>query len=28
VKQFYVACGFSEADSAVMRLDVADPNRR
>lgn len=28
VRQFYVAAGFTEADSAVMRLDVADPTRR
>ena len=28
VRQFYIACGFAEADSAVMRLDIADPNRR
>lgn len=27
-RQFYLACGFTEADSAVMRLEVADPTRR
>jgi N-acetylglutamate synthase-like GNAT family acetyltransferase len=27
VRQFYVSCGFSEVDAAVMHLDLADPSR-
>lgn len=28
VRQFYAACGFVEADSSVMRLEISDPTRR